>query len=213
MRASVAVISRWQLAMERLLTTSATFVRPDPMTNAFTLWLTGLSGAGKTTLAHALSAALAVEGVRSTVLDGDIVRQQLSRDLGFSRADRSENVRRVADLCREISESGGVAIAALISPDRDDRELAKRSVGAERFIEIYLATPLAACEARDPKGLYRRARRGDICDFTGISAPYDVPDAPALVFDTTHQPLAECVAATLDFLQHHRSGLVGRKTI
>ena len=166
----------------------------------YTLWLTGLSAAGKTTLAHALADALTARGVTCEVLDGDVVRQQLSRDLGFSRQDRSENIRRVAQLCRQLNDTGTVAIAALISPYQLDREMARRTVGPGRFIEVYLATPLAVCEARDPKGLYKRARAGEIASFTGISDSYEVPLNPELSFDTSRQSMEGCVSATLDRL-------------
>lgn len=171
-----------------------------------TLWLTGLSAAGKTTLAQTLEAALAARGIASAVLDGDVVRQQLSRDLGFSRKDRSENIRRVAGQCRQLNDAGTWAIAALISPYRDDRELARQTVGASRFIEVYLATPLAVCEARDPKGLYRRARAGDIANFTGISDAYEAPLNPDLQLDTAAQSLAQCVAATTELLDAVSAG-------
>ncbi len=166
-----------------------------------TLWLTGLSAAGKTTLAHALADTLATAGAANQILDGDVVRRELNRDLGFSKEDRSVNVRRVADRCRKINDAGMWAIAALISPYQADRELARQAVGEGRFFEVYLATPLAVCETRDPKGLYRRARVGDIANFTGISAPYEEPLNPDLRLDTTTLSLAGCVAATMDLLR------------
>ncbi|CBJ35674.1 MULTISPECIES: adenylyl-sulfate kinase [Ralstonia solanacearum species complex] len=162
-----------------------------------TLWLTGLSAAGKTTLAYALAQALTAAGAACRILDGDAVRQESSRDLGFSRADRSQNIRRVADRCRQLNDAGSWAIAAVISPYREDRERARRTVGESRFFEVYLATPLTVCERRDPKGLYRRARAGEIANFTGISDAYEVPQHPDLRFDTATQPVAECVAATM----------------
>ena len=165
-----------------------------------TLWLTGLSAAGKTTLAQALADALATAGVACQVLDGDVVRRQLSRDLGFTREDRSENIRRVANRCRQLNDVGTWAIAALISPYRDDRELARQTIGESRFFEVYLATPLAVCEARDPKGLYCRARAGEIANFTGISDSYEPPLDPDLSFDTSQQSLSDCVAAILHML-------------
>jgi adenylylsulfate kinase len=166
-----------------------------------TLWLTGLSAAGKTTLAQALADALATAGVACQILDGYVVRQQLSRDLGFTREDRSENIRRVAYRCRQLNDVGTWAIAALISPYRDDRELARQTIGESRFFEVYLATPLAVCEARDPKGLYCRARAGEVANFTGISDSYEAPLNPDLLFDTSLQPLSDCVAATLRILE------------
>jgi adenylylsulfate kinase len=165
-----------------------------------TLWLTGLSGAGKTTLALAVSDALAAAGASCQILDGDLVRGELCADLGFSREDRSENVRRVAERCRQLNDAGTWAIAALISPYRDDRERARHIVRPARFFEVYLATPLQVCEARDPKGLYRRARAGEITNFTGISDPYEPPLRPALRLDTGAHPLADCVAATMALL-------------
>jgi adenylylsulfate kinase len=167
----------------------------------YTLWLTGLSAAGKSTLAQALNAALAERGIPSEVLDGDVVRQRLSADLGFSREDRSENIRRVAELCRQRNTSGMMVIAALISPYQADRDMARSIVGNEHFLEVYLRTPLAVCEARDPKGLYKRAREGSIANFTGISDPYEVPLNPELSFDTSQQQPNECVAAMLAALE------------
>ena len=167
---------------------------------ACTLWLTGLSASGKSSLAEALAESLEADDVSCRVLDGDAMRQQLSRDLGFSRKDRRETIRRVADLCQQLNDAGTLAIAALISPYRDDRHLARETVGPTRFIEVYLATPLSVCEARDPKGLYRRARSGAIASFTGVSDPYEAPRSPDLSFNTAVQPLKECVSLTMDLL-------------
>lgn len=165
--------------------------------SAYTLWLTGLSGAGKTTLACALADALAARNLTCELLDGDVVRRNISPDLGFSRADRGENIRRVARRCQQLNDSGKWTIAALISPYRVDREMARGIIGQARFVEIYLATPLSVCEARDPKGLYERARSGAIQHFTGVSDPYEAPMQPDLSFDAGKQSVAECVAATL----------------
>ncbi|MGQ7935428.1 adenylyl-sulfate kinase [Paraburkholderia sp. D1E] len=172
-----------------------------------TLWMTGLSAAGKTTLAQALEAALAALGIAVAVLDGDVVRQQLSRDLGFSREDRSENIRRVAERCRQLNDAETWAIAALISPFRRDRELARQTVGEARFFEVYVATSLTVCEARDPKGLYRRARAGEIANFTGINDPYEAPLNPDLWLDTATRSLAGCVATTMGRLEAARAAL------
>lgn len=169
-------------------------------TSPCTIWLTGLSASGKTTLAHALAAALVARGTRCEVLDGDAVRQTLCRDLGFSPQDRSENVRRVAHRCRQLNDAGVVAIAALISPYRADRDLARHVVGDTRYVEVYLSTPLAVCEARDPKGLYRRARAGEIANLTGIGDVYDIPQAPGLAIDTSVQSTEASVAAVLQVL-------------
>jgi len=152
-----------------------------------TVWLTGLSAAGKTTLACALADVVAAKRVRHEILDGDAMRQTLCRDLGFSREDRRENARRVAARCRQLNDEGIIAIAALVSPYQDDREMARRIVGADRFLEVYLSTPLAVCEARDPKGFYKRARGGEIANFTGVNDVYEIPCSPDLVIDTSGQ--------------------------
>jgi adenylylsulfate kinase len=173
---------------------------------ACTLWLTGLSASGKTSLAQTLAETLAANGVLCQVLDGDRIRQHLSSDLGFSREDRRENIRRVANLCRELNNAGTLTIAALISPYRDDRSLARQTVGQAHFIEVYLATPLSVCEARDPKGLYRRARSGSITCFTGISDPYEAPLSPDLSFNMAIQTLNECAFLTMNFLASRQLG-------
>ena len=152
---------------------------------ACTVWLTGLSAAGKTTLAQALCALLSEKAIENEVLDGDVVRQTLCRDLGFSREDRRENVRRVAERCLALNEAGVVAIAALVSPYRADREAARLAIGADRFVEIFVSTPLAVCEARDPKGLYEKARAGQLTNLTGIGDAYEIPLDPDLSIDTS----------------------------
>jgi len=157
------------------------------------VWLTGLSGAGKSTLAYALSDALAAHGVRSTVLDGDVLRCGLNRDLGFSADERSENVRRVGEVARLFADAGVIAIVALISPAAAMRAQARAIVG-ERFREVYVKASLATCEARDPKGLYRKARRGELAGFTGVSAPYEAPPQPDWIADTETSTPAQCVA-------------------
>lgn len=150
--------------------------------------------------ASALAESFIAYGVACEIRDGDVVRRHLSRDLGFSRQDRRANVRRVADLCRELNKAGTLVIAALISRYRDDRNLARRTVGEKNFIEVYLATPLAVCEQRDPKRLYRQARARTIAGFTGVSHPYEPPLDAGLLFDTAALSLAECVALTTEFL-------------
>lgn len=164
------------------------------------IWLTGLSGSGKSTVAMALEARLVEMGRIAYVLDGDNLRHGLNADLGFSAADRAENVRRVGEVARLFADAGVIALAAFISPYRAGREALAERVG-ERFFEVHVATPLAACEARDPKGLYARARRGEIPQFTGVSAPYEAPLAPALRIDTSTQSLEACVAALVDLLR------------
>ena len=165
----------------------------DP--NPVTLWLTGLPASGKSTLAEALDARLAAAGRAAFVLDGDIMRAGLSRDLGFSAGDRHENIRRIAEVSRLLNRAGLIVIAALISPYREDRALAKDVIGATKFIEVYLSTPLAVCEGRDPKGHYARARRGEIPEFTGVSAAYEAPENPGLTLDTSAQSVEKCVDA------------------
>jgi len=159
-----------------------------------TLWLTGLSGAGKTSIALALEQQLRAEGGAVFVLDGDVLRQGLNRDLGFAPGDRRENIRRTAEVARLMNQAGVLVIAALISPYREDRSMAGEIIGAAQFIEVHVSTPVEVCEARDPKGLYARARTGELPQFTGVSAPYEAPLTPALSLDTGLLSLDEAVA-------------------
>ncbi|MEN8197256.1 MAG: adenylyl-sulfate kinase [Pseudomonadota bacterium] len=147
------------------------------------LWLTGLSGSGKSTLAMAFQRNLFEQGRQVYVLDGDNVRQGLNKDLGFSPEARTENIRRIAEVARLFADAGFLVVAAFISPYREDRDNARALVG-EAFLEVYVRADLSVCERRDPKGLYVRARSGDIPEFTGISAPYEEPVSPDLVVDT-----------------------------
>ncbi len=151
---------------------------------AATVWLTGLSGAGKSTLACALEQQLIRAGRIAYVLDGDNLRHHLNRDLGFTPGDRQENIRRSAEVARLMNDAGLFVICAFISPLRSDRELARHIIGADNFVEVYVSTPCAVCEQRDPKGLYQKARAGLIPEFTGVSAPYEVPLEPAMSLDT-----------------------------
>ena len=162
-----------------------------------TVWLTGLSGAGKSTLAAEIEKRLIASGRACYMLDGDNVRAGINRDLGFGPDDRRENIRRVAEVARLMNDAGLIAIAAFISPYRADREMARDIVGAERFAEVYLDASLEICERRDTKGLYRRARSGEIAEFTGISAPYEPPEAPELVLDTANADIESCVEQLL----------------
>lgn len=166
-----------------------------------TLWLTGLSAAGKSTLAYALERALIDAGRACYVLDGDNVRHGLNRDLGFSSDDRSENIRRIAEVAKLMNDAGLIVISAFISPIIADRSIAKAIIGANQFKEIYINTPLAACEARDPKGLYAQARAEKLSNFTGVSASYEAPLQPALSIDTSQTTLAENVKTTFNL--HH----------
>lgn len=156
---------------------------------ALTFWLTGLSGAGKSTLSYALERELLKHGHACYVLDGDNVRHGLNRDLGFSAEDRGENIRRVAEVARLMNDAGLIVITSFISPFRADRAMAKEIIEAHRFREVYVSTPLAVCEARDPKGLYKKARDGQLQNFTGISSPYEMPESADLTIDTSNDGL------------------------
>ena len=164
-----------------------------------TVWFTGLSGSGKSTLAFAVEEALIARDVAAYVLDGDNVRMGLNRDLGFSPDDRTENVRRIGEVCRLFQDAGLVVLTAFISPYRADREAVRALHPDGTFTEVFVDTPLEVCEERDVKGLYSRARAGEIPDFSGISAPYETPISPDLRIDTG-QPIQDCVDAVLDAL-------------
>lgn len=157
------------------------------------LWMTGLSGSGKSTLARRLEARLIARGALAYVLDGDNVRHGLNADLGFGPNDRNENIRRIGEVARLFVDAGAIVITAFISPYRADRERV-RSMLPSRFVEVHVATPLEVCEARDPKGLYARARAGEIAEFTGLSAPYEAPESPELRVDTSEADLDTCAA-------------------
>jgi len=160
-----------------------------------TVWLTGLSGAGKSTVAFAVERRLLSLGQAAYVLDGDNVRHGLNRDLGFSHRDRTENIRRIAELARLFNDAGLMVVAAFISPYRQDRAMAREIVGTARFLETHLCADIGVCERRDPKGLYKKARTGAIADFTGVSAPYEAPEAPELRIDTGRITVEDSVAA------------------
>ncbi len=164
------------------------------------IWLTGLSGAGKSTLAMALERRLFDAGYGAFVLDGDNVRRGLNANLTFSPEDRQENIRRVGEVAALFAEAGMVCITAFISPYRDDRRRARAAARDGRFFEIFVKADLASCEARDPKGLYRKARDGEIKDFTGIDSPYEEPESPELVIDTAQGDVAACVEQLLAFV-------------
>jgi bifunctional enzyme CysN/CysC len=165
------------------------------------LWLTGLSGAGKSTVATELERELFAMGLHTYILDGDNIRHGLSANLGFSPEDRTENIRRVAEVSRLLMDAGVLVITAFISPYRDDRRLARSLVDEDEFVEVYVNAPLDVCEQRDPKGLYKKARAGQIANFTGVSAPYEPPDQPEIVVHTDKQTPSECVAVIIDFLK------------
>lgn len=161
------------------------------------IWLTGLSGAGKTTLARALVAQWLSQGRPAVVLDGDVMRQGLCRDLGFSPQQRTENIRRVAEVAHLMREAGLIVVVALISPFAHDRAMVRRIVGERYFFEVWVNTPLALCEQRDVKGLYRRARQGQIKEMTGIDSPYEIPTHPHAVVDG-HQPVAQSLPVLMN---------------
>ena len=165
------------------------------------LWFTGLSGAGKSTLAHAVEETLFQRGCRTFVFDGDNVRHGLCSDLGFSAHDRSENIRRIGEMTKLFLEAGVIALTAFISPFRADRERVRSLVPHGEFLEIYCRCPVEVCEQRDVKGLYRKARAGEIPEFTGVSSPYEEPLNAELVVDTAVLSLEESVAAVLKMLQ------------
>ena len=167
------------------------------MSLAMTIWLTGLSGAGKSTLAEALAKDMRAVGAAVSVLDGDVLRAGLCKDLGFTLADRSENIRRVAEVARLMNAEGVTVICALISPLRVDRAMAREIIGADQFFEVYVATSLAVCEGRDPKGLYKRARAGEIPEFTGIDSVYEPPSSPDATVETACRSVECCIAELL----------------
>ncbi|HHB92747.1 MAG TPA: adenylyl-sulfate kinase [Thioploca sp.] len=175
------------------------------------LWFTGLSGAGKSTLAHALEESLYQMGYHTFVLDGDNVRHGLCGDLGFSNTDRVENIRRVGETAKLFIEAGVIVLTAFISPFRVDRDKARKLVGNNDFIEIYCDCPLEVCEERDVKGLYNLARKGEIKEFTGISSPYEEPQNPELVIDTSNGNLEQCIKQILEFLIQR--GIYERKSV
>ena len=166
-----------------------------------TVWLTGLSGAGKSTIAFELERQLVASGHLAFVMDGDNIRHGLSRDLGFSHEDRSENIRRIAEVAKLFNDAGLIVITSFISPYRDDREVARKIIGGDRFIETHLCTDIAVCETRDPKGLYKKVRQGAIAEFTGITAPYEAPLDPELRIDTGRFTVEESVTAILHKLR------------
>lgn len=167
---------------------------PPPVQAGMVVWLTGLSGAGKSTLAQALADGLRAHAQGCCVLDGDALRQGLNRDLGFSPADRAENMRRVAEVARLMSQAGLVVLVALISPYRKDRALARHIIGPEHFLEVYVDTPLAVCESRDPKGLYRRAREGLLPQMSGIGDTYEPPEQADVVWRHGDHPAGDATA-------------------
>ena len=166
-----------------------------------TVWFTGLSGSGKSTIAVTLEHRLSQQGIFSRILDGDNIRTGINRGLGFSEEDRRENIRRIAEVSKLFTETGIVTLCAFVSPTNDLREMAREIIGDEDFVEIYVSTPLEECERRDVKGLYAKARRGEIKDFTGITSPFEAPDSPALAIDTTNLSVEEAVEQVLKIVE------------
>lgn len=172
------------------------------------LWFTGLSASGKSTLAMEVEKRLFAEGYFTFVLDGDNIRHGLNGDLGFSPEDRQENIRRVGEVAKLFAEAGAIVLTAFISPYRNDRRRIRDLMSRDGdFVEVFVSCPLEVCEARDPKGLYRRARAGEISDFTGIDAPYEEPEEPEIVVETDRMDAEACVRRILGFLRER--GYIG----
>ena len=167
------------------------------------VWFTGLSGSGKSTVAIAVERELHRRGLLCRILDGDNIRSGINNNLGFSEVDRVENIRRIAEVGKLFVDTGIITLAAFISPTNSLREMAERIIGEADFKEVYVSTPLAVCEQRDVKGLYAKARRGEIKDFTGVSAPFEVPVRPALAIDTSVLSLEESVEKVLELILNH----------
>ena len=165
------------------------------------IWFTGLSGSGKSTLAHSVEEILFSKGCRTYVLDGDNVRHGLTSNLGFSNEDRKENIRRIGEVTKLMMEAGLIILTAFISPFREDRIAVRNLISDGDFIEIYCKASLETCEARDLKGLYKRARLGEIKNYTGINSPYEIPDNPELIIDIDKESLEESVSKIVSFLQ------------
>lgn len=164
------------------------------------VWFTGLSGSGKSTIAIALERELHRRGLLCRILDGDNIRSGINNNLGFTPEDRRENIRRIAEVSKLFVDTGIITLAAFISPNNELRQMAADIIGPGDFIEVYVSTPIEECERRDVKGLYAKARRGEIKNFTGISAPFEVPEHPAISLDTSVLSLEECVKRLLELL-------------
>jgi adenylylsulfate kinase len=168
------------------------------------LWLTGLSGSGKSTIGHRVERMLIERGAFAYVLDGDNIRHGLNRDLGFSPEDRVENIRRIGEVARLFADAGALVLSAFISPYRQDRDRVRALMGPGEFIEVFVDTPLEICEARDPKGLYKKARAGEISNFTGLDAPYEVPENPEVHLETADLSVDEAASQVIRYLEQQQ---------
>ena len=169
------------------------------------VWMTGLSGSGKSTVALGVERELHKRGLLCRLLDGDNIRDGINRGLGFSPEDRRENIRRIAEVGKLMVDTGIITLACFVSPTEEIRKMARNIIGEKDFFEVYLSTPLSECERRDVKGLYARARRGEVKDFTGISAPFEAPEHPALAIDTTTTPLQENVMKVVEMILNQQT--------
>jgi bifunctional enzyme CysN/CysC len=167
------------------------------------IWLTGLSASGKSTIANALELRLHGMGRHTMLLDGDNVRLGLNKDLGFAAVDRVENIRRIGEVAKLMADAGLIVIAAFISPYQAERTMVRELMSKGDFVEVFVSTPLELCEARDPKGLYKKARRGEILNFTGINAPYEEPESPEIILDTSYKTVEDAVEIIIDFMCQH----------
>jgi len=170
------------------------------------LWFTGLSAAGKSTIAHGVEKKLFGLGIRSYVLDGDNVRHGINSDLGFSREDRKENIRRIVEISKLLVDGGLIVLASFISPFKEDREYVRKCLSGDNFYEIYVKCSIQECQKRDPKGMYDKARKGIIKHYTGVSAPYEEPESPHLIIDTEKYDIADSIKLVLNYMD--REGLL-----
>lgn len=168
------------------------------------IWFTGLSGSGKSTISVALEKALFNEGKQTYRLDGDNVRHGLNKNLGFSPDDRTENIRRIGEVAKLMVDAGSITVTAFISPYKEDRDNVRAILENDEFIEVYTKCSVEECEKRDPKGLYKKARYGEIPEFTGISAPYEAPDYPEIILDTEHESIEQSVDRVIEYLKQHQ---------
>ena len=175
------------------------------------LWFTGLSGSGKSTVANATEKVLHDMGLQTYILDGDNVRMGLNKDLGFSPEDRTENIRRITEVAKLFADSGSIVLTAFISPYREDRDKAREIISTEDFIEVFVSADLSVCETRDPKGLYKKARAGEIKGFTGIDAPYEAPLNPELIVETDKNDIEACAQIVIEHLV--KEGIISKTVV